>query len=171
MSTDEERDAEHWSAIEDAVELLLERQYEKALLELRDVLKRDPSNAYAYHHLGNALYDLGQLEPARDAYRAAVRHRPHYLAARIALSHVLRKLGSFDAAMREANQALQRFPGDGEAHFASGMALAACGERDRARFHLERFLASHPELEAALEARGVLAMLERGDDDEPFELA
>jgi tetratricopeptide (TPR) repeat protein len=165
VTTDEERDAQQWSAVEEATELLLEHDHQKALEELRDVLRRDPHNAYAFHYLGNAFYELGQLEPARDAYRAAVREREAYLAARVALSHVLRKLGKLDEALKQAAEALRRFPDDGDAHHAAGMAYAAAGDRGRARLHLERFLATRPELEASLEVRSVLALLDEGAED------
>src|SRR4051812_18325024 len=86
-------DAAHWEAVEEAAELMQEGQYDKALVTLRDAIKASPSNPYAYNFLGHALYELNQIEPARDAYRAAVRLSPDYLGARVALSHALRRLG------------------------------------------------------------------------------
>lgn len=162
-------DAEHWTAVEEATELLVEGQFEEGLRALRDIIRQDPQNPYAFHFLGTALFELKQLEPARDAYRAALRLAPAHLAARIALSHVLRLLGDPQAALVEANRAVERFPHDGAAQHAAGLASAAIGDRQSARTHLEGFLESGPELEAQLEVRGILEMLGIGEDDEPIE--
>ncbi|NUQ77025.1 MAG: tetratricopeptide repeat protein, partial [Polyangiaceae bacterium] len=84
---------DHWDAVEEATELLIEERYVEALIELRRVIKNDPKNPYAFNYLGVALFETGELEAARDAYRAAIRLAPDYLAARVGLSHALRTLG------------------------------------------------------------------------------
>ena len=163
------RNEQHWEAVEEATELLLEGRFEEGLTALRDVVHRDPSNPYAYHFIGTALFELKQLEPARDAYRAALSLAPGYLAARVALSHVLRLLGDVDGALEQANDALERFPRDGAALHAAGLAHAAKGQRRRARERLQGYLETKPELEAELEVRSILEMLGIGPDDEPIE--
>jgi tetratricopeptide (TPR) repeat protein len=167
----EEVDAGRWEAVEEATEVLLEGEHGRALALLRDALAADPQNHYAYFYIGAALFDLRKLEEAKDAYRAAVRIAPDYLGARVGLSQTLRKLGQHEAAVMEADEALRRFPDDGDALHAAGMALAAGGKKRRAREALERFLATGPELEAQLEARSVLAMLDRVEEGQPLELA
>lgn len=164
------RDGAHWEAVEEACELLLEERFEEGLRALRDVIKADPTNPYAYHHAGTAMYELRQLEPARDAYRAALRHAPDYLAARVALSHVLRELGDARGALQEAQEALARFPRDGDAMRAAGLAHAALGQRKAARRQLEGFLGKGPELEARLEVQQILEMLGIGEEGDPLEL-
>jgi len=161
---DDPRDAAHWTAVESATEVLLEGDYERGLSLLKEVLQADRSNPYAYHYLGAALFDLQKFREAHDAYRAAVKLSPRYLAARVGLAHTLRLLERPGASLREAQQALAFFPDDGAAHHAAGLALGALGERDRAIEHLERFLATRPELEAQLEARQVVEMLKAGGD-------
>lgn len=116
-----------------------------------------------------ALFEAEQLEAARDAYRAAVRLAPEYLGARVGLSHVLRMLGDAPGALAQAKEALKRFPKDADALHAAGLAHAARGERGLARQHLERFLASNPEMEAALEVRQILEMLGIGDEGGPIQ--
>src|SRR5262249_54775808 len=140
-----------------------------ALLALRDVIKADPTNPYAFHLLGLALCETAQLEPARDAYRAAIKLSPDYLGARVALSHVLRVLGDPKGALAQAKEALRRFPKDADAMHAAGLAYAATGDRPAARRHLQGFLDTEPEAEAALEVRQILEMLGIGPDDEPIE--
>ncbi|MET0595980.1 MAG: hypothetical protein ABW133_24985, partial [Polyangiaceae bacterium] len=70
-------------------------------------------------------------------------------------------------AITEAEEALKRSPGDGDALHAAGLAHAARGDNEAARRYLNAFLASTPEFEAATEVRSILATIakEEGDDD------
>ena len=68
----------------------------------------------------------------------------------------------------EAVQVLEDFEDDPDALYAGGLALAALGQRAKARKWLQRFLSSGPQLEAQLEARGILEMLAEGDEGDPF---
>jgi tetratricopeptide (TPR) repeat protein len=173
MSDVDAADARRWEAVEEATELLVDHEWERALELLRDVITKDPANAYAYHYVGTALYELGKLEPARAAFAAAVTIAPDYRGARLGLSHALRRLGRAEEAVLEAREALDRFPDDGEAIHAHGLALAARGDKAGARRELERYLRTNPDFEASVEARGMLEMLGQAnedDDDLPFEL-
>jgi tetratricopeptide (TPR) repeat protein len=163
------RDTAFWEAVEEATELLQEGRHQDALLHLRDVIKAQPNNHYAYHYLGLAFYELQQMEAARDAYRAAVRLAPSYLGARVALSHVLRQLGDARAALSEAQEALKRFPSDGDAMHASALANAALGHRKVAKKQLEGYLGTNPEYEVQQEVRQILEMLGLGDEGDPVD--
>jgi Flp pilus assembly protein TadD len=158
-------DAAHWEEVEEATELLHDERYQDALYALRDIIKKSPQNPYAYHYLGVALFETAQMDPARDAYRAALRLAPDFLGARIALSHVLRMLGDLRGAISEAEEALRRRPGDGDALHAAGLAHAARGDNQAARRYLEAYLASNPEFESATEVRAILQTLEPTNDD------
>ncbi len=162
-------DAARWDAVEEATELLHEGRYRDALYVLRDAAKADPRNPYAYHFMGVALYELGELEPSRDAYRAATRLAPSYLGARINLSHTLRMLNDTRGAIAEAQVALRLAPDDGDVFYAVGRAHAAAGNRSAAKLYLEAFLKTKPELEPAFEARQILATLGGGTGPIDFE--
>lgn len=162
-------DAAHWAAVEEATELLEEGRIEEGLVALRDVIKASPSNPYAYFFLGQAFFEVGQFAPARDAYRAAVLLSPEYLGARVGLSHALRRLGDHEGAIGAAKEALRRYPKDGDAMYAMGIAYAARGQRHLARKHLQGFLEGGPELEAAMEVRQILETLGLGDEGQPLQ--
>jgi tetratricopeptide (TPR) repeat protein len=168
-----DRDAAHWAAVEEATELLHEERYKEALEALRDVVRSDPTNPYAFFFLGQALYEVGELEPSREAYRAALRLAPGHLGARVALTHVLRKLGQTREAVAEGTIALEQAPTDGDALYALGLAHLSRGDEIAARRHLEAFLRSNPELETRLEVEGLLQGMNvpvaksDDDDDEP----
>lgn len=152
-------DVAHWAAVEDAVELLHDGQLMPALEALRDAAKQSPKNPYAFHFMGIALFEAGELEAARDAYRAAVVLAPTYLGARIHLSHVLRMLRDVRGAIEQAEIARRQAPKDPEVWHALGMAHAQRGDKESARKYLEAYLSSNPELEVSMEVRGVLQQL------------
>lgn len=155
-----DRDAAHWAAVEEATELLHEERFKEALEALRDVIRADPENAYAFFFLGQAFYEVGEIQSARDAYRAALKLAPAHLGARVALTHVLRKLGEIRDAVSEGLTALQQAPTDGDVLYALGLAYLARGDNVSARRHLEAFLRSNPEFEARLEVEGLLAAMD-----------
>ncbi|MCL2449393.1 MAG: tetratricopeptide repeat protein [Polyangiaceae bacterium] len=159
-------DARRWAAVEEATELLHEERFREAMAELRSVLTADPQNAYAYHFLGVAFFEVGEVEPARDAYAACLRLAPRYLGARVALAHVLRLLGDTRGAIREGIAALSQAPGDSDALHAIALAHHARGDDAAARKYLEAFLETNPEFEVAVEARALLASLGGGARDE-----
>ncbi len=142
--------------------MLHEGQFREALARLRDVLAADPMNSYAFHMLGIALYEVGQIESARDAYRATLRLAPNHLGARVHLSHVLRETGDGRGAIKEGMEALRRFPGDGDALHAIGLAYHARTEYAAAKKYLEAFLETGPELEVATEVRVLLVAMDGG---------
>jgi Flp pilus assembly protein TadD len=172
MTTAEQDDARRWSAVDEATELLHEERFREAMVELRDVIKSDPRNAYAYYFLGIAFFEVGEMESARDAYAACVKLAPGHLGARVALSHVLRMLGDTRGAVREGMEVLERAPNDPDALHAIGLAHHARGDAAGARRYLEAFLATHPEVEVAVETRALLETLPGGkkpakrDEDE-----
>jgi Flp pilus assembly protein TadD len=160
-------DAKHWAEVEESSELLHDGQVVEALTALRDVVKASPTNPYAFHLLGIALFEAGELEAARDAYRAALTLAPMYLGARVHLSHVLRMLKDVRGAIQQGEEARRQAPQDPEVWHALGMAHAQRGDREAARRYLEAYLGSSPEIEVAAEVRAVLAQIgPRRDDDE-----
>ncbi len=167
-------DGAHWDAVEEVVELLHEERFRDAIVEIRAVLARDAQNPYAYYFLGIAFFEIGELEPARDAYAACLKLAPGHLGARVALSHVLRATGNVRDAIREGLAALERSPDNPDALHAVGLAYHAYGDEDAARRYLEAFLATGPEYDAAAQVQELLATLDapvsgaapRLDDDE-----
>ena len=168
---DPERDAALWAPVEEATELLQEGRLPEAMLALRDVIKAEPKNPYAYNYLGVAFFELQNLEAARDAYRAAVRLAPDYLGARVALSNVLRAAGRrrrrAPRGARGAAPLPQGRRGDARGGARASRPRATASE---ARQQLEGFLGQAPELEAQHEVKQILEMLGLGEEGEPLEL-
>jgi len=154
-----DRDAAHWDAVDEVTEMMHEERFHEALRVLRDIVKADPTNPYAFFLTGQALYEVGEMEPARDAYRAALNLAPKHLGARIAITHVERKLGRIREAIKEGMIAVEQAPQDADALYAVGLAYAARGDNPAARRYLEAFLRAKPELETRLEVEALLASM------------
>lgn len=168
MSIDARDTAEnpaHWDAVEESTELLNEERYVDALRVLKEVLEADPTNGYAFYFSGMALFECGEIQPARDAYRAAVRAYPKHLGARIGLSHAERQLGNTRDAIKEALIALEQAPHDGDALYAAGIAYHARGEKTSARRYLQAFLETRPELEVRIEVDAILEAMGTSAND------
>ena len=159
---EEAQERARWDAVEEATELLHEERFREALVALRNVVTRDPKNSYAYNFLGIALFEMGEMEASRDAYRACLHLAPKHLGARVALTHVLRQLGDLRESIKEGNIALAQTPGDPDALHAVGLAYLARGDDAAARRYLEAFLATKPEFEVGTEVRGLLDGLDKG---------
>jgi tetratricopeptide (TPR) repeat protein len=160
-------DASQWEAVEEATELLLDGDPHEALYRLREVVREDPTNPYAFYYIGTAMFEVGRFDAAVDAYEAALRISPRYLAARVGLSHALRIEGEVRAALKHAKKALEHFPGDGDSLFALGLALASNHDKEGAIRALQAFLNTSPELEISLEARAMLEKLGAYDEKNP----
>ena len=152
-----------WGAVEEVVELLHEERFHEAMVELRAKATLDPQNPYIFYFMGVALYEVSELAPARDAYRACLRLAPKYLGARIALSHVERQLGDARAAIIEGMAALSQAPEDADALHAVGLGYSAKGDKVAARRYLEAFLKARPEFEAATEVKTMLEAFDEFD--------
>jgi tetratricopeptide (TPR) repeat protein len=126
------------------------------------VITRDAKNSYAYYFLGIAFFEVGELEPSRDAYRACLAIAPQHLGARVALTHVLRQMGDLREALKEGLAALSQAPGDADALHAIGLVYLARGDDAAARRYLEAFLETKPEFEVATEVRAILDDLAKG---------
>ncbi len=144
-------DHTHWDAVEEATELLQEQRFHEALANLRDRIREDRYNPYAYYFTGVAMFELGEIEGARDAYRATLRLAPAHMGARIGLSHSLRLLGEIRESIAVAEAARRIAPKDPDVLHALGLARAAAGQPEDAEEHLSAFIDSHPEYEAAQE--------------------
>lgn len=162
MTPEEQIDRAQWETVEEAAELVQQEQHHQALFVLRELARVHPRNPYVYYFMGVSMYELGQLEPARDAFRAAVKLEPKYVGARGSLAQVLRRMRDYRGAIVEGKAALGLRNDDPDALHAVGMAYAGLGQRGEAARYLEAFLRTHPEVEVVQEVRVVLDLITRG---------
>jgi cytochrome c-type biogenesis protein CcmH/NrfG len=151
-----------WEAAQEGAELIAEHEPARAIDVLERLIREDPKNEYAYFFLGSAHYELHDYQKALAAYVAALKLVPSYLGAMINAGHTLRMLGRYDQAIRMANEVLARAKDDPDALFLAGASHFARGDNAAATQFLTRYLHTGPEIEAAIEAEGMLQIL-RGE--------
>jgi tetratricopeptide (TPR) repeat protein len=71
-----------------------------------------PADPAVQFHLGNVLYDLGQLEAAIEAYRAAIALDDQLVGAFVNLGSSLDEIGKLDDAITAYDAALKLDPND-----------------------------------------------------------
>lgn len=146
----------HWDAVEEAADWLEVGELDKARALLEVIESTQPHNEYAHYFLGNIAFEQGDHARALNHYVKALACKPDYHGALIASGHTLRVMGKYDTAIRVGQQALLQHPDDQDALFLLGLSCFARGDAADAAAYLVRFLATKPELEARLEAQGVL---------------
>lgn len=160
-----------WEAAQEGAELIAEGRYDEAVVELERLIERQPDNEHAHFFLGCAHFERGRYARALPAYVKALELAPGYVGAMLHLGHTLRMLGRHEQAIRLGAHVLTLRREDPDALYLLGACHFARGDEAAATAHLERFLATHPEVEAATEAHGMLQVL-RGEivpavSDEP----
>ena len=105
---------------------------------LVEALRRDSSNAQAWHALGLARARLGNLDGAADAYRSGLRADPNAIEDHIGLATVALLRGDAAAALGEYDVIVSARPKFADAHLGRSWALMKLGRLDDAQRALER---------------------------------
>ena len=138
------------------------RQFiEKTLRKHKNSLDGDQRRklAEAYHHLGRTEEALGNVPPAIQAYRNALRLFPGALGSRISLATALMEQGEVDEAERELKRAESLGAKDAKTYFSLARWRKQFGQTERAIAYYRKALELAPrdtmtqlELAVALEA-------------------
>lgn len=138
----------------DGVEALLDaRKYEAALERVRQVLSRDPSDAWAHALAGRALLGLGRYDEAVTAGRAAVSCEPsspvwHRVLASLLGQHPGHPRNRTDA-ITEARRAVELGPSDPANHQILAQEAARTGSKNEADAAIRKTLELAPNSAAA----------------------
>jgi tetratricopeptide (TPR) repeat protein len=152
---------------------LRQRRWPDAAASFRSALESGDRDAARWRAgLGQALFELGELEASVESYRRALRGRTGAAAVHANLGLALAALGRHREAIESYREALRLDPGLAEAHGNLGISLVAQGEEAEGVEHLERAVAldaglavAHAHLGEALARRGATASaLERLDE-------
>jgi tetratricopeptide (TPR) repeat protein len=147
--------------------LLLDRgDVQKAISELQAVVNAAPDNFVARYNLGRAHVARGEWEQARQQFTEAIRERPDYLPARLALAQlqVLRadpRTGSgYNEALKSVAQILQIDKNNGPARMIEAAALLGEKKYTEARQLLEAIREANPNAPDIDFSLGMVAMKE-----------
>jgi tetratricopeptide (TPR) repeat protein len=123
------------------------------------------ANALAYQLLGAALFDRGELNGAAAEFRKALKIRPDFHNAQMALAITLTRQGKLEEACGHFKSALQHQPDDAEGQFNFANALQRLGRSEESIAHYEAALKREPNLAEAQNNLGI-ALATQGKTDE-----
>jgi protein O-mannosyl-transferase len=122
-------------------------------------------NETAYHNLGSALIQKGEMDAGIAQYRLASQIKPRFAGAHFSLASALMEKGSVDEALTQFMYALQLDPNDAEVHTTFGSALLRKGKVQEATAHFLKALQLRPDYAPAHYNLGKL-LLDQGKPDE-----
>lgn len=94
-------------ALDEAERARRQRQYNRGIELLLDVLKYKAQADAVYYRLGNLYFDAGDLGRAEYAYRRAIETNPRHVNAHHNLAVVYKKLGRIDESVRMQKRAVR----------------------------------------------------------------
>jgi adenylate cyclase len=137
--------------------LVMHREYDKAITEAQRGVDLEPGSANANHMLGVCLSFGGEAERSIPVLKRAMRLSPIPILNTLGqLSNSYRQLGQYEEAIAVAKEATQREPDYQSAHLALAAAYMLIGKESEARaevaevlrinpnFSLERYAKSYP---------------------------
>ncbi len=140
------------------------RQFQEGMAHTLEALRLDPNDGCAHHDLGMALKYQGQVEPAVQHLREAVRLLPDGFDRRYSAASMRCSLGDAllsDAKLEEAvtvlTQALKLEPQHPRAHYLLALATAAQGLTDEALVHYNLARKQQPDVDTSPELHLFLA--------------
>jgi uncharacterized protein HemY len=108
---------------------------------LRQAIALEPSNARFYCHLGVALLEKNEIEPAREAFTEAIRHKSDFALPHYELGKVMAREKKFVAAAEELETSIRLQPDLAPARYELSRVYAALGQKQRAQDSMAEFLA------------------------------
>lgn len=96
----------------------------------------------AYLQGGNALYEIGRVDEARESLIRARTLNPEDAAVRYALGRLYYGTGDYENALKELSYATDLNPGEQIYHYAKGMALERLGKPEDAAIEYKESLKS-----------------------------
>jgi tetratricopeptide (TPR) repeat protein len=136
-------------------------RHQEALDQL-EIALRDQAfpNREKIHLNRSVVYkELGRLEDALDALRAAVAEQPRYYPAHYEMARLLEEMRRPEQALRAYESAAPGFREDPEFQLDYGSALLRAGDADQAKVKLRRVLDLAPGSHAAEQARELLEVI------------
>ncbi|MEP6942623.1 MAG: tetratricopeptide repeat protein [Betaproteobacteria bacterium] len=136
-----------------------------ALAAYRSALSISPALGEVHYNVGALFYAKGDTPHAERSFAMAMQHRPRWLAAPLAMGHLLFEAGRFDDARRAFERAVSIDGQSVEALGNLGLTLQRRGNAGAAQPYLERARALAPsDTHAWFALRGNLLALGRLDD-------
>ena len=120
---------------------LLERQHDRAVIELDEAERLDPLDLQLKTQIGYVHYFHGDLDRAIAQFEKVLKLEPSFAFAHYGVGDACVHRGEFERALKEFNLAIE-LGGRSVNHVAAiGYAYGRSGNRDRAQAHLQELVA------------------------------
>jgi tetratricopeptide (TPR) repeat protein len=146
------------------VGLLLQQNFDRAIVEFNEALRADPANVRSYNSRGNAWRGKGELENAVADYDAAIRLDPSFAFPYNGRASVAYNKGELDRAIEDYSQVIRLDPTLAAPYSNRALALRDKGEFDRALADANEALRRDPKSVAVYAGRGEIWRM-KGDLD------
>ncbi|HXW72818.1 MAG TPA: tetratricopeptide repeat protein [Methylocella sp.] len=148
-----------------AIEHLGSTRFGEAEAAYAEVLRREPDNFLARHHLGLIAHQKGDHVSAVEQIEEALAIKPDYVEALSNLGAVQRALGNLEAALDATGRAFAIAPGFAQAYSNHGNALEDQGLLEAALIYYRKAISLNPNfVEANLNCANVLRKLNLSDE-------
>jgi tetratricopeptide (TPR) repeat protein len=127
-----------------------------AIQELNSVIIRTPENFVLRYNLGRAYVAKGDVEQGRIQFQEAIKYRPDYTPARLALAQLHLAKKEFTKALQSAEDILNYDPNNITARMIRTSCRIGLGDLPTARAELSAVLAANPSFPDALFQMGIL---------------
>jgi membrane associated rhomboid family serine protease/Tfp pilus assembly protein PilF len=118
--------------VERALESMSEKNPDRAIADLREVVRQQPNSARAHYALGSTYFGEGRLSEAEAEFRRVLDLEPQNLSAQFELGLVYLSEKRPEDARTEFTQILAHDSRSGNAHYGMGLALADEGKHQAA---------------------------------------
>jgi tetratricopeptide (TPR) repeat protein len=153
------------AALQEAIDLHMQGQFERAAARYEAFLTGDPLNAEVLQLLGMTVLACGQAPRAVELLRQSVDLAPDRPSAHANLGRALKEAGHGEAAIASFDRAIAAAPGDFDAWIDRGNTLATLGRIHESLTSFDAALAVNPSHVGALNNRGAaLRELKRFDE-------
>lgn len=151
------------SPLERGVALIREERPAEAIVLLKDLTKREKTNAEAWYYLGVAYSALTDFKKAASAFETAIKLRPQFPEAHTAFSYSLLRRGKLREASDEVEKALAQDPKSRDDHYTMGVIKLRSGQRDEALQHADFVIKADPRFAEAYLLRSQALVSFNGD--------
>jgi len=120
-----------------------------AIVHWERCIELDPGRASAYHELGSAAQDAGDLATAVEFFQNAAELAPHSSQHRVCLAESLMNMGELEEAARVLDKDLQVHPTSTPSLFLAGQVYVRLKQYEKAQKLLETVIESAPDYTSA----------------------
>jgi len=142
-----------------------EQKYSRAIEYLSRAVALNPGNISYQVSLGDALYSLGMIAAASDAYQAALQINPAVAILHYAYAQSLYESGNTEAAIAEFQRAIELQPDLHKAYYGLGVALFNEHGPGPSESAMEKALQHNPDMIFARFGAAIIEDLLHRDDE------